>query len=72
VKKFDLIGDVLDNMQLRGTVFFRSSLAAPWGMSLEAVDQPRFHISLNGDFVLGSNNKEFAIPEMSEIGRAHV
>jgi len=67
VKKFDLIGDVLDNMQLRGTVFFRSSLAAPWGMSLEAVDQPRFHISLNGDFVLGSNNKEFAIPEMSVV-----
>ncbi|MCU7928292.1 MAG: AraC family transcriptional regulator [Candidatus Thiodiazotropha sp. (ex Dulcina madagascariensis)] len=50
--RFDVLGDVLDTLRFRGTIFFRSTLAAPWGLSLDAVRYPRFHISMAGDFFI--------------------
>lgn len=51
---FDVLADVLDTMRLRGTIFFRSELAAPWGLALDSGDTPRFHIALFGDCVVGT------------------
>lgn len=56
--KFNVVGDILDTLRFRGSIFFRSQLAAPWGMSLEGEGNPRFHIALNGSFYVGTNNSE--------------
>jgi len=55
---FDVLADVLDTMRLRGTIFFRSELAAPWGISLDLSGAPRFHICISGDCFVGANNVE--------------
>lgn len=73
---FDLIGDVLETLRFRGTIFFRSDLAAPWGISLEPVDTPRFHIALAGScYVAESESEPVAVQEMDIImlptGNAH-
>jgi hypothetical protein len=47
-KGFDVLGDVLETLRFRGSIFFRSELAAPWGMSLAQEAFPRFHISVFG------------------------
>jgi len=57
-QKFNVLGDVLDTLRFRGSVFFRSKLAAPWGMSLSKADSPRFHIALKGNFVIGAADDE--------------
>jgi AraC-like DNA-binding protein len=54
--EFDVIGDVLETLRFRGSIFFRSDLAAPWGMSLDETDIPRFHISMSGGCYVGSDN----------------
>ena len=55
-KNFDVLGDVLETLRFRGSIFFRSQLAAPWGMQLEPAMAPRFHIALDGDCVLGAGD----------------
>ncbi len=52
---FDVLRDVLETLRFRGTIFFRSQLAAPWGMKLKPTNMPRFHISLDGRCVVGSD-----------------
>ncbi len=54
--QFDVLGDVLESLRFRGSIFFRSELAAPWGIALKQMAVPRFHISLKGSCVVGSNN----------------
>jgi AraC-like DNA-binding protein len=56
--KFDVLGDILDTLRFRGSIFFRSKLAAPWGMSLEKIEEPRFHIALRGNCVIGTGDSE--------------
>jgi AraC-like DNA-binding protein len=56
--EFDLVGDVLETLRFKGSIFFRSDLAAPWGMSLDKVDIPRFHIAMSGSCFVGSDNAE--------------
>ncbi len=56
-KNFDVLGDVLETLRFRGSIFFRSQLAAPWGMQLDAAPAPRFHIALDGDCVLGAGDE---------------
>ncbi len=51
--EFDVLGDVLETLRFRGTMFFRSELAAPWGMSFAQTDVPRFHIAMKGAFFVG-------------------
>jgi AraC-like DNA-binding protein len=53
--EFDVIGDILETLRFRGSIFFRSDLAAPWGMSLKRMNIPRFHIALKGSCMLGSD-----------------
>ncbi len=50
---FDVLGDILETLRFRGSIFFRSELAPPWGMSLAFNGIPRFHIALSGSFFLG-------------------
>ncbi len=64
---FNVIGDVLETLRFRGTIFFSSELAAPWGMSLEQVGFPRFHVPLSGNFFIGTDNKEVISVQDSEI-----
>jgi len=52
----DVLADVLDTLRFRGSVFFRSKLAAPWGMSLSKLKNPRFHIALSGNCYIGIDN----------------
>lgn len=64
---FDVLGDILETSRFQGTIFFRSTLAAPWGMSLDATQFPRFHIAMTGSFfvcheITGNNIK------VSEMG----
>jgi AraC-like DNA-binding protein len=74
--EFDVIGDVLETLRFRGSIFFRSNLAAPWGMSLEKADIPRFHIAMSGSCYVGSENVTPVCVQHMEIvmlpnGRSH-
>ena len=74
--EFDLVGDVLETLRFKGSIFFRSDLAAPWGMSLDTVDIPRFHIAMSGSCFVGSDNAEPVNIHHMEIvmlpsGRSH-
>lgn len=51
---FDVLSDVLESLRFRGSIFFRSELAAPWGIALKQMAVPRFHISIQGRCVVGS------------------
>lgn len=53
VPKLNVLSDVLDTLRFRGSIFFRSKLASPWGMSLQKLNKPRFHIALSGDCFIG-------------------
>ena len=70
---FSVLDDVLQTLRFSGSVFFRSELAAPWGMSLDKLTRPRFHISLKGDFLVGveNSNKAVAINEMDIVMLPH-
>ena len=65
--EFNVIGDVLETLRFRGTIFFSSELAAPWGMSLEQVGFPRFHVPLSGKFFIGTDNKDAIGVQDTEI-----
>jgi hypothetical protein len=53
-----VLGDVLEGLRFHGTVFFRSELAAPWGVWSDEDDSPRFHIALRGGFCVGREGRE--------------
>ena len=66
--------DVLDTLRFRGSIFFRSQLASPWGMSLQKLENPRFHIALSGDCFVGvgnSKNESINIKEMDIVMIPH-
>lgn len=52
---FDVLGDIMQTLRFRGSIFFNSKLATPWGMSFNTLSQPRFHIALSGDFFIGTD-----------------
>ena len=65
---FDVLGDVLDTLRFQGSIFFRSELAAPWGMQLETAGFPRFHVSLSGDCFVGDEDDQvFKVEEMGIV-----
>lgn len=55
---FDVLDDVLTTLRFRGSIFFRSQLAAPWGIALQKTGLPRFHIALSGTCFVGSEGHE--------------
>lgn len=62
----DILSQILRSIRLRGGVFFCSKLAAPWGMTLQAAQQPRFHIVLEGRCYLQAD--EMAAPVVLRSG----
>jgi AraC-like DNA-binding protein len=64
---FDVLGDVLEALRFRGSIFFHSELAAPWGMSLQMTDIPRFHIALSGSCFVGNDEHEAVKIEEMDI-----
>ena len=64
---FDVLGDVLEALRFRGSIFFRSDLAAPWGMSLEKDGGPRFHILLAGACSVGTQGHETIDASESDV-----
>ncbi|MEO0420874.1 MAG: cupin domain-containing protein [Pseudomonadota bacterium] len=50
---FDVLGDVLSGLRARGSVFFRSQLAAPWGISVAKSTTPLLHLVRSGDCHVG-------------------
>ena len=65
--EFDVLGDILETLRFRGSVFFRSDLAAPWGMSLSEMGIPRFHIMLSGECFVGSDTHDAVKAEEADI-----
>ena len=64
----DVLGDVLETLRFRGSIFFRSELAAPWGMSLEPTGIPRFHIAFSGNCFVGTDaDKTVQVQEMGIV-----
>lgn len=55
---FDVLGDILETLSFRGSIFFQSDLAAPWGISLSKTEIPRFHIVLSGECFIGTEGHE--------------
>ena len=64
---FDVLGDILETLRFRGSVFFRSDLAAPWGMSLSELGAPRFHIVLSGECFVGADGHDAVKAEEAAI-----
>ena len=64
---FDVLGDILETLRFRGSIFFRSDLAAPWGMSLSESGVPRFHIVLSGACYVGADGHESVKAEEADI-----
>ena len=70
----DVLADVLDTLRFRGSIFFRSRLSAPWGMSLSKLKNPRFHIALSGNCYIGvgdANKKVINIQHMDIVMLPH-
>ncbi|MEH6473571.1 MAG: AraC family transcriptional regulator [Halopseudomonas sp.] len=64
---FDVFSDVMETLRFRGSIFFRSELAAPWGMSLGSTASPRFHILLSGSCFVGVSGEDGIEVRDSEI-----
>ncbi|MBL4941272.1 MAG: AraC family transcriptional regulator [Colwellia sp.] len=65
--EFNVLDDVIDTLRFRGSIFFHSNLAAPWGMSLSSTMLPRFHIALAGGFCVGTEQSKVTVAPMDII-----
>ncbi len=72
--ELNVLSDVLDTLRFRGSIFFRSKLASPWGMSLQETKYPRFHIALSGSCFIGideANVEAINLREMDIVMLPH-
>jgi AraC-like DNA-binding protein len=65
--EFNVLDDIIDTLRFRGSIFFHSNLAAPWGMSLSQIKKPRFHVSIEGSFYIGSDNGTLNVKPMDIV-----
>jgi AraC-like DNA-binding protein len=56
-----ILEDVLEGLHFRGTVFFRSQLSAPWGVTFDPDEFARIHIALSGDFFVRTGSDKTAV-----------
>ena len=63
----DVVADIFDTFRFKGTIFFHSQLAAPWGMSLERSNVPRFHVALDGNCYVGTGINEMVKLQHMEV-----
>ena len=64
---FEVINDILQTLRFKGTIFFHSKLAAPWGVVFGPMKIPRFHIALSGDCFIGTDSMEAVSIQEMEI-----
>lgn len=67
VQPIELVGNILETLRFRSSIFFNSDLAKPWGMSLSKSNSIRFHVALKGDFFLGEGQQTTAKVKQHEI-----
>ncbi|MEH6570197.1 MAG: AraC family transcriptional regulator [Halioglobus sp.] len=67
ITESDVLDDILDTLRFRGSIFFHSSLAAPWGMSLMSSSTPRFHVALEGGFYIGTSDNQVSVKPMEIV-----
>ena len=60
-------GTYFETLRFRGSVFFRSDLSAPWGMALQQMDAPRFHIIRTGSCYVGAEDESVVNVNEMEI-----
>lgn len=49
----DLLSDILTHLSVRGTLYFRTSLTAPWGVAVPSYENvARFHFAHRGDCMI--------------------
>jgi AraC-like DNA-binding protein len=65
--EFNVLDDVIDTLRFRGSIFFHSSLASPWGISLSSIVMPRFHIALEGGFYVGTEANKINVEHMDIV-----
>ena len=65
--EFDVLGDIFETLRFRGSIFFRSDLAAPWGMSLHQMGVPYFHIVVAGECFVGAEEADMVRVEETDI-----
>lgn len=65
--EFSVLDDVIDTLRFRGSIFFHSNLAAPWGISMSSIKNPRFHIALEGSFYIGTGAKPVNVSPMDIV-----
>ena len=76
----DAFADILETVHLRGSVYCRSELSAPWGMALPASETAQFHVLRRGRCWLrmdDGRNQEPVLLEAGDVamlphGSAHV
>jgi AraC-like DNA-binding protein len=66
-ESFDILRDILETLRFKGTIFFRSDLASPWGLSLSKSHVPRFHIVLSGECFIGTDSHEAVRARQADI-----
>lgn len=65
--EFDVLRDILETLRFRGSIFFQSDLASPWGMSLEKTAVPRFHVVMSGECFVGTPGHEAIRARQTDI-----
>ena len=65
--EMDVLDDILETLRFRGSIFFHSNLAAPWGMSLTSSATPRFHVALEGGFYVGTSDRQVSVRPMEIV-----
>jgi AraC-like DNA-binding protein len=65
--EIEVLDDILETLRFRGSIFFHSSLAAPWGMSLTSSTTPRFHVALEGGFYVGTSDRQVSVRPMEIV-----
>ena len=58
----DVLGDILQLIRLRGTVYFQSDFAAPWGMTMDTGSLAVFHMVVRGNCWLWTADSPKPIP----------
>ena len=49
----DVLDDILDTLDLKGVLYFRTDFSAPWGVRVPNFGQAaRFHLVVHGDCVV--------------------
>jgi AraC-like DNA-binding protein len=65
--EMEVLDDILATLRFRGSIFFHSRLAAPWGMSLTCSATPRFHVALEGGFYVGTSDRQVSVRPMEIV-----